>query len=500
MERKDLDLRGLFIIFVVMTLFLFAYQAYLIFFTPQPAPQTQEKIEEKPQNVPSLLLGTKREAQKPQTLKTFDFEKFTLTLAEEGARVVKLVDKRYQKDLITEEEKRLHIYPLEVFTGDPEVDTLLNFSPYEITSEGNRIIATLKGETFELKKILEYKGDYFILRLESKGLPSLFVNPGMRVKEDDFFTHSGPVFKIGDRVERLEPKKIEGRELITGDIRFAGEESRYYFKGFVGDINAVAIYRLQGRETITLVNTKDELIFYAGAKEYSRLRGIGLSDVIDFGTLRLIVKPLFVFMYWIYEHLHSWVFSIVALTLIIRLLMFPLTYKSTVAMSKMAELAPKMQELREKYKNDPAKFQEEMMKLYSEVGFNPLSGCLPILLQIPIFFALYKVLTITADLQLASFLWIPSLAQKDPYYILPILMGATMIAQQFIIPSPEKSQNYIMIIVSVVFTLLFASFPAGLVLYWTLNNIFNIGQTYIIKKLTFKDKPSQPHRKKGKKK
>ena len=129
MERKDLDLRGLFIIFVVMTLFLFAYQAYLIFFTPQPTPQTHEKIEEKPQNVPSLLLGTKREAQKPQTLKTFDFEKFTLTLAEEGARVVKLVDKRYQKDLITEEEKRLHIYPLEVFTGDPEVDTLLNFSP-----------------------------------------------------------------------------------------------------------------------------------------------------------------------------------------------------------------------------------------------------------------------------------------------------------------------------------------------------------------------------------
>ncbi len=500
MEKKDLDLRGLIVIFVVMTLFLFGYQAYLIFFAPQPAPQTQEKPEERPQNVPSLLLGTKREAQKPQALKTFDFEKFTLTLAEEGARVVKLVDKRYQKDLITEEEKRLHIYPLEVFTGDPEVDTLLNFSPYEITSEGNKITATLRGETFELKKILEYKGDYFTLKLESNGLPSLFVNSGMRVKEDDFFTHSGPVFKIGDKVERLEPQKIEGRELITGDIKFAGEESRYYFKGFVGDINAVAIYRVQGQETINLVNSKGHLVFYAGAKEYSRLRDIGLSDVIDFGTLRLIVKLLFVFMYWIYEHLHSWVFSIFALTLIVRLLMFPLTYKSTVAMGKMAELAPKMQELKEKYKNDPAKFQEEMMKLYSEVGFNPMSGCLPLLLQIPVFFALYKVLTITTDLQLASFLWISSLAQKDPYYILPILMGATMIAQQFISPSPEKSQNYIMIITSVVFTFLFASFPAGLVLYWTLNNIFNLGQTYIIKKLTFKDKPSQPQKKKGKKK
>ena len=319
----------------------------------------------------------------------------------------------------------------------------------------------------------------------------------MRVQEEDFYSHSGPVIKIGDSVERIDVEKVEGRQLITGDIKFAGEESRYYFKGFSGPISAVAIYKVENKSTITLVKSSGKLLFYAGAKEYSRLSTIGLSDTIDFGTLRLIVKPLFIFMYWIYEHLHSWVFSIVALTLIVRLFMFPLTFKSTVAMGKMAELAPKMQELKEKYKNDPVKFQEEMMKLYQEVGFNPMSGCLPILLQIPVFFALYKVLTITADLQLAKFLWIQSLAQKDPYYILPVLMGITMIAQQFISPSPEKSQNYIMIISSVFFTFLFASFPAGLVLYWTLNNIFNLGQTYVIKKLTFKEE--KPTKKKGKK-
>jgi YidC/Oxa1 family membrane protein insertase len=126
-----------------------------------------------------------------------------------------------------------------------------------------------------------------------------------------------------------------------------------------------------------------------------------------------------------------------------RLNLFPLlTYKSTLSMMKLSKLAPKMQQLKEKYKDDPVKFQEEMVKLYSEAGFNPASGCLPILLQIPVFFALYKVLTITADLQLAKFLWISSLAEKDPFYILPVLMGITMIAQQFISPSPEKSQNY----------------------------------------------------------
>ncbi|MFN3598880.1 MAG: membrane protein insertase YidC [Aquificaceae bacterium] len=496
MERKDLDLKGLLIIFVVITLFLFAYQAYLIFFHPTPQPPPQQEVKEKPENVPSLLLGTSREEKKPQNLITYDFEKYKIVLSQEGAKLISLVDKKYNKELITDEEKKLNLFPLEVFIGDPEKDLLLNFSPYEIKKEGDQIIAKVKGEGFELIKRITYKGDYFSLKIEASGIPTPFISSGMKVKEEDFFTHSGPVVKIGNKVERLE--KVEGRELITGDIKFAGEESRYYFKGFSGPIKAVAIYNLEGKETITLVKGEGELAFYGGAKEYSRLKNIDLSEVIDFGSLRLIVKPLFIFMHWIYEHLHSWVFSIFALTLIVRIFMFPLTYKSTVAMGKMAEVAPKMQELKEKYKNDPAKFQEEIMKLYQEVGFNPMSGCLPILLQIPIFFALYKVLTITVDLQLAKFLWIQSLAQKDPYYILPVLMGITMISQQFISPSPEKSQNLIMVISSVVFTFLFASFPAGLVLYWTLNNVFNLGQTYLIKKLTFKGKKEKPARKRKK--
>ncbi|MGB9873483.1 MAG: membrane protein insertase YidC, partial [Hydrogenobacter sp.] len=153
---------------------------------------------------------------------------------------------------------------------------------------------------------------------------------------------------------------------------------------------------------------------------------------------------------------------------------------------------------KERYKNDPIKMQEEIMKLYSQVGFNPMSGCLPMILQIPVFFALYKVLTITADLQLASMLWIPSLAQKDPYYILPILMGLTMIAQQFISPNPDKTQNFMMYISSIAFTFLFANFPAGLVLYWTFNNILNIFQSYLIKEVILKDKKEKKSKKKVK--
>ena len=153
---------------------------------------------------------------------------------------------------------------------------------------------------------------------------------------------------------------------------------------------------------------------------------------------------------------------------------------STRSMKKMQELAPKLEELRKKYADDPQRLQQEIVKLYKETGFNPFGGCLPILIQIPIFFALYKVLIVTPDLALEGFLWIPSLAERDPYFILPVLMGLTMIAQSFITPSPNKSQNTMMYIMALVFTVLFATFPSGLVLYWTLNNILSIIQTWII--------------------
>jgi len=259
--------------------------------------------------------------------------------------------------------------------------------------------------------------------------------------------------------------------------------SRYFFKGFKGRIKRVVVDRVSYRDgdeeriaTFTYVSSGEPLILYMGAKYYSRLREIGLGDLLDYGMLKIVVKPLFIFMYWVYEHTGSWIASIVILTLILRIVFFPLNYKSTTAMAKLQEAAPKMEKLRKKYRNDPAKLQQEMMKLYSEIGTNPMSGCLPILVQIPVFFALYKVLIITVDLKLAGMLWIPSLADKDPFYLLPVIMGLTMILQQKIMPSPDPKQNLIMYISAVAFTILFASFPAGLVLYWTVNNILNMAQ------------------------
>ncbi|MFN3813550.1 MAG: membrane protein insertase YidC [Aquificaceae bacterium] len=499
MEKNEIDIKRLFIFFVLITLFIFSFELYTYYFTPKEQVKKVERKEE-PKSAPQLMLGTTREAKRLQNIQTFDFSNFKVSISTDGGKITSIIDKRYSFDLITNEERKLNIYPLEVYTGDPSIDQKLNFSTYSIKKIADSIVMSYSEGNINLVKTLEYKGDYFRVSISSRGINlPIYILAGTNVKSDEFYTHSGPVVNIGGRIERLDPKKIEGREIITGDIKFAGEESRYYFKGFVGPISSVVIYKLGDGSTFTLAQIKDPLILYAGAKEYSRLGKIGLSDVIDYGMLKMVVKPLFAFMYWIYEHLRSWIFSILALTFIVRLFMFPLTYKSTVAMAKLSELAPKIQQIKEKYKEDPSKMQEEMMKLYSQMGFNPMSGCLPIFLQIPVFFALYKVLTITADLQLASFLWIPSLSQKDPYYALPILMGLTMIAQQFINPNPDKSQNIVMYISSVAFTFLFASFPAGLVLYWTFNNLLNIAQSYIIKEVLLKDRNKVQKKRKTKK-
>ncbi|ADC89815.1 membrane protein insertase, YidC/Oxa1 family [Thermocrinis albus DSM 14484] len=494
MDKKDIDTKRLFIFLLVITFALFAYQTYLLLFRPSTPPQEKPKQVQKDESVPQLMLGSFREAQKPSETLSYRLGDFSIKISPQGGKVVSWVDEKYGKDLVTSTEKKLGVYPLEIFTGDPQKDVELNFSPYQVQGSDREISMTLQGNGWFVRKRLVYDGERIKLYIEEQGLGPIWVNVGTPLEEDSFYTHVGPVLEQDGSVKRIDIKDVEGRQSIKGDIKFAGVESRYYFKGLVGNIPQVVIYRLEGDHSLVVVRYSQPLILYMGAKDYGRLRVLGLSEVLDYGTLRIIVKPLFVFMYWIYEHLHSWVFSILVLTLLVRLIVFPLTYKSTVSMMRLSELAPKMQELREKYKDDPVKFQEELMKLYAEAGFNPMSGCLPILLQIPIFFALYKVLTITAELQLASFLWIPSLAQKDPYYLLPILMGVTMIAQQWVSPAPDKSQNLMMYVTSVVFTFLFASFPSGLVLYWTFNNILNIVQSYVIKRFLLKEEPKRGKR------
>jgi YidC/Oxa1 family membrane protein insertase len=152
-------------------------------------------------------------------------------------------------------------------------------------------------------------------------------------------------------------------------------------------------------------------------------------------------------------------------------------------MKKMQKLAPKLEELKKKYKDNPQKLNEEMMKLYKREGVNPMGGCLPMILQIPVFFALYEIFLNAVELKGSPFLWIADLSQADPTYVLPVLMGASMILQQKLTPSTNPQQEKIFLVMAVVFTFMFATFPAGLVLYWFTNNVITAVQNLIINKM-----------------
>ncbi len=223
---------------------------------------------------------------------------------------------------------------------------------------------------------------------------------------------------------------------------------------------------------------------YVGPKEYDRLREVGgdFEQAVDFGWFSFIAKPLFVALKFFHGLVGNFGWSIIIITVIIKLLFAPLTHKQQKSMRRMQQLQPKIVELKEKYKGDPQKMNMEMMELYKREKVNPLGGCLPMLIQIPVFIALYKVLYNAIELRHAPFMWwLQDLSAKDPYYILPVLMGISMFAMQKMTPTTmDPKQAKIMMIMPVVLTFMFINLPSGLVLYFTLSNLLSMVQQLYI--------------------
>ena len=224
--------------------------------------------------------------------------------------------------------------------------------------------------------------------------------------------------------------------------------------------------------------------FYAGPKDIDRLEAIAdyLDLTIDFGILWWVAKPLFYFLNWINSFVGNWGWSIIILTIVIKAAFFRLSAASYRSMAKMRKVAPKMQTIKERFGDDRQKMSQEMMKLYKTEKVNPMGGCLPILVQMPVFIALYWVLLESVEIRHAPFiLWLNDLSVKDPYFILPLLMGVSMFIQQKLNPTPpDPMQAKVMQWLPVIFTFMFLWFPAGLVLYWVVNNTLSIVQQYII--------------------
>lgn len=225
-------------------------------------------------------------------------------------------------------------------------------------------------------------------------------------------------------------------------------------------------------------------VLYAGPKIQSELKTLspGLELTVDYGFLWFIAQPIFWLLEQIHKLLGNWGWSIIMLTVIIKLIFFPLSAASYRSMARMRAVAPKLQALKEKYGDDRQKMSQGMMELYKKEKINPLGGCLPILVQMPVFLALYWVLLESVEMRQAPWLlWITDLAIKDPYFILPLIMGVTMFIQQLLNPTPpDPMQAKVLKLMPVIFTFFFLWFPAGLVLYWVVNNVLSIAQQWYI--------------------
>lgn len=266
---------------------------------------------------------------------------------------------------------------------------------------------------------------------------------------------------------------------------FSREDKGDYFIGFNSQPMNVAPNK-QATLSATL---------YAGPKVQSELKdvAVGLNKTVDYGLLWPISKVLFALLDGIHKVIGNWGWSIIVLTILVKIALMWFSNKSYYSMAKMRAIAPRLQALKEEHGDDRMKMSQEMMNIYKEEKVNPMAGCLPILMQMPIFLALYWVLVESIELRHAPWiLWIQDLSAMDPWFILPLLMGASMFIQQQLNPQPtDPMQAKVMKILPIIFTVFMLFFPAGLVLYWTVNNLFSMTQQYIVNR---KVEEEQKHR------
>jgi YidC/Oxa1 family membrane protein insertase len=270
---------------------------------------------------------------------------------------------------------------------------------------------------------------------------------------------------------------------VTAWVPEEGKDRHYDVRKISNNLYAMSTIEplgtIQPQSTIS-----SNSVLWVGPQDQQQLSEIstGLDLVVDYGWLTIIAKPMFNFMTWLYSFIGNWGWTIVVLTIIIKIVLYPLSAASYRSMARMKHVGPRMQALKEKYGDDRQKLNAAMMELYRTEKINPMGGCLPIVLQIPIFLTLYRVILASVELRGAPWiLWIQDLAVADPYFILPAIMTATMFLQFKLNPTPpDPMQARIMMIMPLVFGAMMFMFPSGLVLYWVVNNILSIAQQQFI--------------------
>jgi len=478
--------------------------------TQAPASAAPETASKAPSAAENKAAANAPVQEKSKRLATVSSNRFTIDIDELGRIAqVTLLEKKYRDDdgHPLKLFKVAAVKPLEIRFSDAAINSEAFKVPYKSSvsdlnlQDGAKTITltqTLTDLTIT-KEIRFYPDGHYDLKVQTSKPVDYFITTGSRPIADTsrYMIAKGALIKGKDGVlTTIEDGEAEADETFSNVI-FASAFDRYYTS---------MLYDLKNGLNVTVSPAKDNdpLIFvkgkgsmqiegYIGPKEYRILKALSpqLTDVIEYGWFSFLSKPFFTVIVWIHGFVGNWGWAIILFTLLVKLILFPLSYKGMMSMQKLKDLAPKMKELKAKYGKDSQKLNAKMMEMYKKHGANPMGGCLPMLLQIPVFFALYRVLLNADELQGAPWvLWIQDLSRMDPYYVLPVLMGASMFFQQKITPSniTDPLQEKIFKFFPVIMTVFFITFPSGLVLYWLTNNILSIAQQYYINRAYDKHK------------
>jgi YidC/Oxa1 family membrane protein insertase len=454
------------------------------------------------------------------------------TFTNRGARLKSWQFKKYQDsnrqpfELVVADPAGPHPLPFSLRTDDDAVTRTLNEALYtvsgapaggEVTSPAVVTFEYRDSSGLQATKEFRVEPETYVLTLrvaarlgETALAPAIVWGPGLGKEpgaRGQYVLQPEGILSIADEEERIPAGDVAEQPARQGDFQFAGVEDHYFlvaalypgpaavtFQPVTAPPPAGAPIDEEGRQlmgfTIDPERRDAPLRFYVGPKDFDQLAAVDRSLVraINFGMFAILVVPLLRALNWINGYIGNYGWSIILLTIIINGVMFPLRHKSVISMRKMQEIQPEAKAIQDRYKNlkatDPAKqkMNQELMALYRERGVNPASGCVPMLMTLPVLLAFYSLLSTAIELRGAPFIgWIQDLSQYDPYYVIPVMMGVTQIWQQRITPvtGVDPAQQKLMMFMPILFMFIMVWTPAGVVLYWFMSNLWGIGQQYL---------------------
>jgi YidC/Oxa1 family membrane protein insertase len=435
-----------------------------------------------------------------------------------------LNDRKEPLELIPVQAQEMGRFPFSLATDDQVLSASLNAALFEVSKSGLDLkdgqadevrFSYSDGKSFRAEKVIRFTGGTYEVGIElhvilngQEAAPALIWGPGIgnpspeEIKKRITSTVGG-VFYYGGKVSRMDERKYKPEMSAYNFVDWAAYEDNYFAALFVLPPQKGQAMFLQespgpGQAPAYFLSVTRPEKAFIGPKDFDALKAFGhdARKAINFGAFGAIAEILLISVKFFHKLVPNWGLAIILLTLVIKIIFFPLTYSSTKSMAKMAELQPKLKAIRAKYKKAKSdidqrrQMNEEMMKLYKEHGVNPAGGCLPLLIQLPIFWGVFRMLSASVEFRHAPFaLWVQDLSVRDPYYVTPVLMGVTQYITQKMTPTTaDPAQAKMMMIMPVIMTVFFMNLQSGLILYWLTTNVLQIAQQAIMNRMMARQK------------